>query len=146
VEEPAERALIAAMLADRALVERIAERHGPDDFRDTRYKALFGVLLMAAPDEGLDQIAERVDEDAAAALRELLHRQDGRDSEAVDVQLNMRKLDARNIELRLAELRHDIGDATPEQQLVLRREEMELTQERNKLLPIRSPRGKPKGR
>ncbi|MEP6763979.1 MAG: hypothetical protein ABJB66_06695, partial [Gemmatimonadaceae bacterium] len=144
IEEPAERALIAAMIADRSYVEQIAERHGPADFRDPRYKALFEVFLMAPSDEGLDQIAERVDDHAAAALRELAHRTDGRDAEAVDVTLNLTKLDVRNIETRLAELREEIRNVDPEQQLVLRREEMELTQERNKLLPMRSPRGKPK--
>jgi DNA primase len=143
VEEPAERALVSAMLADRNLVERIAERHGPNDFRDARYKALFGVLLMAGSDEALDEIAERVDEDTAAALRELLHRPDGRDPEAVDVQLNLRKLDVRNIEWRLAALRRELTDETSDTQDALRREEQELTQERNRLLPMRSPRGKP---
>ena len=144
IEEPAERALIAAMIAERSLVERIAARHGPADFRDPRYKALFEVFLMAPHDEGLDQIAERVDEDAAAALRELAHRSDGRDPEAVDVRLNLAKLDVRKIETRLAGLRDEIRHVDPEQQLILVREEMELTQERNKLLPMRSPRGKPK--
>ena len=144
IEEPAERALIAAMLADRSCAERIAERHGPSGFRDPRYKALFEVFLMAPTDEGLDQIAERVDEEAAAALRELAHRVDGRDFEAVDVSLNLAKLDVRKIELLLATLREEIRHLDPEQQLLLVREEIELTQERNKLLPMRSPRGKPR--
>ncbi|MEP6779033.1 MAG: hypothetical protein ABJC26_04030, partial [Gemmatimonadaceae bacterium] len=144
IEEPAERALIAAMLADRSYVERIAERHGPGDFRDSRYKALFEVFLMAPSDEGLDQIAERVDESAAAALRELAHRTDGRDAEAVDVTLNLTKLDVRNIDTRLSELREEIRHVDAEHQELLVREQMELTQERNKLLPLRSPRAKPK--
>jgi DNA primase len=130
VEEPAERALIAAMLADRGLVERIAERHGPDDFRDMRYRALFGVLLVAGADEGLDQIAERLDDDSAAALHELLHRSDGQDAEAVDVSLNMRKLDVRNIGVRLDEIRKEMKIALPEQLAALQREEKELTRER----------------
>lgn len=144
VEEPAERALISAMLADRGLVERIAERHGPADFRDARYSALFGVLLVAGPDEGLDQIAERVDDDTAAALRELAHRPQGRDIEAVDVALNLAKLDVRNIERRLEELKREISVAEAGRLDALQTEEQELTKERNKLLPMRSPRGKPK--
>jgi hypothetical protein len=144
VEEPAERALISAMLADRGLVERIAERHGPADFRDARYSALFGVLLVAGPDEGLDQIAERVDDYTAEALRELVHRPQGRDIEAVDVTLNLAKLDVRNIERRLEELKREISVAEAGRLDALQTEEQELTKERNKLLPMRSPRGKPK--
>lgn len=144
VDEPAERALLSAMLADRALVERVAERHGPDDFRDARYKALFGVLLMAGPDEALDQIAERVDEETGAVLNALVHRVDGRDREAVDVSLNLLKLDVRNIDLRLAALRRELSTATGDRQTALSREEQELTKERNTLLPVRSPRGKPR--
>ena len=144
IDEPAERALISAMLADRGLVERIAERHGPSDFRDVRYRALFGVLLVAGPEEGLDQIAERVDDDTAAALRELAHRQQALNVDAVDVALNLAKLDVRSIEQRLDELKREISVAETERLDALQIEERELTKERNKLLPMRSPRGKPK--
>lgn len=144
IEEPAERALISAMLADRALVERIAERHGPADFRDSRYSALFGVLLVAGPDEGLDQIAERVDDITAEALRELVDRTETRNRDAVDVDLNLAKLDVRPIEHRLEAIKREMSLAPAERQIELQKEEHELTLERNSILPIRAPRAKPK--
>lgn len=144
IKEPAERALISAMLADRALVERIAERHGPADFHDARYSALFGVLLMAGPDEGLDQIAERVDDITADALRELVDRTETRNRDAVDVDLNLAKLDVRPIEQRLEAIKREMSLAPAERQIELQKEERELTLERNSILPIRAPRAKPK--
>ncbi|MEO7999664.1 MAG: hypothetical protein ABI852_19590 [Gemmatimonadaceae bacterium] len=144
VDEPAERALISAMLADRGLVERIAERHGPADFRDVRYSELFRVLLVAGPDEGLDQITERVDDVTADALRELAHRQDGANPDAVDVQLNLAKLDVRPIDQRLAEIQEEFGSSSPERQTELQKEQLELMKLRRELVPIRAPRGKPK--
>lgn len=144
IEEPAERALISAMLADRGLVERIAERHPPDDFRDLRYRGLFRALLDADPDDGFDQIVERLDDDAASVVRDLLHRQQQLNVEAVDVSLNLAKLDVRNIEQRLDELKREISVAEEERLAALQTEERELTKERNKLLPMRSPRGKPR--
>ncbi|MEO7360498.1 MAG: DNA primase, partial [Gemmatimonadaceae bacterium] len=144
IDEPAERALISAMLADRGLVERIAERHGPVDFRDVRYSALFGVLLMSGPDEGLDQIVEKLDDQTAYVLRELAERLEGQRPEAVDVELNLAKLDARPIEQRLEEIKREMGIASPERQMELQVEERELTLERNTILPVRAPRAKPK--
>ncbi|HYW33412.1 MAG TPA: DNA primase, partial [Gemmatimonas sp.] len=58
-DEPVERALVRAMMLDRGLAERIAERHGPDVFRDPAYRALFSALLVAEPDDDLEAIAER---------------------------------------------------------------------------------------
>ncbi|MEP6832620.1 MAG: hypothetical protein ABJB74_04460, partial [Gemmatimonas sp.] len=144
IDEPAERALISAMLADRGLVERIAERHGPADFRDARYSALFGVLLMVGPDEGLDQIAERVDDHTADVLRELSERREGQKPEAVDVELNLAKLDARPIDQRLEEIKREMGSAVPERQIALQVEERDLMLERKAILPVRAPRAKPK--
>ncbi|MGV3708704.1 MAG: DNA primase [Gemmatimonas sp.] len=142
--QPEERALIMAMLAERGLVERIAERHGPGDFRDPRYSALFRVLLMAGPDEGLDQIAERLDDFSANTLHELVERQDGRNPEAIDVALNLAKLDARPIEQRLEAIKREMGNASTERQVELQVEEQELTKERNKILPVRAPGAKPR--
>ena len=144
IDEPAERALISAMLADRGLVERIAERHGPSDFRDMRYSALFGVLLMAGPDEALDQIADKVDDETAGVLRELAERREGRRPEAVDVELNLAKLDARPIDLRLDEIQREMSAALPERQTELQIEQKQLMKERKAILPVRAPRAKPK--
>lgn len=148
VDEPAERALISAMLADRGLAEVVSARHPPASFQDVHYRELFGVLLVAHPDEGLDEIADRIDEETASVLRELAHRQEGQHVDAVDVSLNLRKLDVRNIDVRLAEIRQEMLEADAEHDserlVALSGQEQQLTKERNVLLPVRSPRGKPR--
>lgn len=148
VDEPAERALISAMLADRGLAQVISARHPPASFQDVHYRELFGVLLVAHPDEGLDEIADRIDEETASVLRDLAHRREGQHVDAVDVTLNLAKLDARNIDVRLAEIRQELGEAEAQQDserlVALSLQQQQLTKERNVLLPVRSPRGKPK--
>jgi len=148
IEEPAERALISAMLADRSLVEVVSARHPPASFQDVRYRELFRVLLVAHADEGLDEIADRIDEETAAVLRELAHRRDGHHAEAVDVTLNLKKLDARIIDARLVDIRQEMGEAEArhdaERVEALSLQQQQLIKERNVLLPMRSPRGKPR--
>ena len=142
IEEPAERALITAMLADRAQVERIAERHGPADFRDVHYKALFGVLLMAGPDDGFGEIADKVDDHVGYLLRELLEKDVALSPDAVDVPLNLAKIEVRPIDARLEEIKLEMRSALKEQQQELQVEEFALTKQRKTIQPVRAPRGK----
>ena len=113
-----------------------------------RAPSWLGVLLVAHADEGLDEIADRIDEETAGVLRDLAHRRDGHHVEAVDVALNLAKLDARNIDARLAGIRQEIGEAEAqhdaERLVALLTQQRQLTKDRNTLLPMRSPRGKPK--
>ena len=143
-DEPTERALVRAMLSDRDLVERVAERHGPNDFRDANYRELFAALLSIAHDDGLDVIESELSESALAVLRDLTER-DTLPPEQIDVSLSLARLDARRLEARIDEIRDRLREAAPEEQDALMRERMELEVEVRRLLPIRSPRAKPKG-
>lgn len=148
IGEPAERALVAAMLADRTLAQTVNTRHPPASFQDAHYRELFGVLLVAHPDEGLDEIADRIDEETADVLRALLHKQDAQLADAIDVRLNLAKLDVRNIDARLLDIRQEMQEAESRQDVEriesLGREQQQLAKERSALLPVRSPRGKPR--
>lgn len=142
-DEPVERALVRAMLVDRGVAERVAERHPPADFRDPRYRELFDVLLHAPLGDDLEQIAERLTPEGGRALRELTEA-GGFDVVAADIGLNLSKLDVRVLEARVDEIREAMRTATREEQDALMRERLELEADIRRLLPMRTVRGKPK--
>lgn len=145
-DEPVERALLRAMLGDRGLAERVAERHGPVDFREPTYRELFQALLDADHHDDLEQIAERLAPQALRTLRELTDSAEANDAMQADIGLSLDRLDARRIESRIDEIRAEIGRATTGEAMnVLLRERLDLETELRRLLPIRSPRAKPKG-
>ncbi|QJR34898.1 DNA primase [Gemmatimonas groenlandica] len=144
-DEPVERSLVRAMLADRGIAERVAERHPPSSFRHAQYGALFAALLDAPMNDDLDQIADRLAPDALAVLRELTDGAVAINVEASDIGLSLSKLDARVLEFRVDEIREAMRTATREAQDALMKERLELEAEIRRLLPIRSPRAKPKG-
>ncbi len=144
-DEPIERSLVRAMLADRGIAERVAERHPPSSFRHAQYGALFAALLDAPMSDELDQIADRLAPDALAVLRELTDGAVAINVEASDIGLSLKKLDARVLVFRVDEIREAMRTATREAQDALMKERLELEAEIRRLLPIRSPRAKPKG-
>jgi len=90
----AERDLVRAMLHYRDHIELVAERQDPQDFRDGRYRAIFGALLQKGPHASVEELAEALNDDETKAMQELL-----RDPAAVgDVD--------KMIEGSLAQLRH----------------------------------------
>ena len=144
-DEPDERALIRAMLGSRDLVERIAERHSVEDFRDGNYGAIFAALLAAGHADGLDAVASSLDPDALRVLRDLTDSSDAHPPQASDPSLSLARFAARPIEARIEEIRQAMAMVSPDAQDALMRELMELDKELRRLLPIRSPRGNRKG-
>jgi len=142
-DEPVERALVRGMLVDRGVAERVAERHPPSSFRDARYRELFDVLLHAPLEDDLEQIAERLTPEGLRVLRELTEA-GAYDVVAADIGLNLSKLDVRLLETRVDEIRVAMRAATREEQDALMRERLELEAEIRRLVPMRSPRGRPK--
>lgn len=142
-DEPVERALVRAMLVDRGIAERVAERHPPVTFRDARYREIFDVLLHAPLTDDLEQVAERLGPESLKTLRELTEA-GAYDVVAADIGLNLSKLDVRVLESRVDEIRVAMRSATREEQDALMRERLELEAEIRRLVPMRSPRGKPK--
>lgn len=144
-DEPVERALIRAMLVDRDLVERLAERHAPSDFREPNYGAIFGALLEGGHADPLDAVAARLPASAVAVLQELTDSGDAHPPEASDVSLSVARFDARRLEARIEEILRIMPTVSPAEQDVLMRERLDLESKWRRLLPIRSPRGKRKG-
>jgi DNA primase len=142
-DEPVERALVRAMMVERGVAERVAERHPPDTFRDLAYRELFDALLHAPLEDDLEQVAERLTSETLRVLRELTEA-GAFDVVAADIGLSLSKLDVRVLERRVDELRVAMRGATREEHDTLMRERLELEAEIRRLMPMRSPRGRPK--
>lgn len=100
----AERELIRAMLQQRTRVEGIAERVGPDSFRDPGYRAIFAALLDAGLGASIEGIAGRLDADDV----ELAERLSQDAAAIVDPQRtiddSLAQLEVRALEERLTEI------------------------------------------
>ena len=143
-DEPVERALLRAMLTDRALAERVAERHGPQDFRDADYRVLFAALLDASHEDDLETIAGRLEPAPLERLRELTEGLDTEDVTAADVTLNIAKLNARALREQCDEIRREMNTVDDERKKTLLSQLLSMERELRLLQPMRSPRGKPR--
>jgi DNA primase len=103
-DDPVERSLVRAMLADRDVVERIAERHAPHDFRDGNYREIFSALVAAGHDEDVEQIAAALSPEAFQVLRELMETGDAHPPESVDLSLLLNQFRKRPLEARIREI------------------------------------------
>lgn len=109
----AERELVRVMLTSRALVERIAERVGPGEFRDARYREIFERLTSVSPDAVIGDVASGLTGEAASVLESLLEAQGA----IIDVERTvvdcLAKLELRRRKELNAQLQRDLMVATP---------------------------------
>lgn len=68
----AERELVRIMLHFPAQVERVAERRGPEHFRDDTLRAIFAAMLQLGEDAGLEALTEVLTPEETATVQELL--------------------------------------------------------------------------
>lgn len=59
------------MIQSRGLVERVAERVGPDQFRDARYREIFDTLLRVGPETLADELTAAMSRDATETFDRL---------------------------------------------------------------------------
>jgi DNA primase len=123
----AERELVRVMLQQRSRVESIAERIGPDSFRDPRYRAIFAALLDAGQEASLADMAASLDQDALETAEELLGSGDYELDAQRTVDDSITRLNVREMEDRLLE----IDRLLP---LASEREKETLQDERQKLV------------
>jgi DNA primase len=71
----AERELVRVMVTSRAMVERIAERIGPGEFRDERYREIFERLAAVSPDVAIGDVAMALSAPSQSVLETLLEEQ-----------------------------------------------------------------------
>lgn len=100
----AERELVRVMLQQRSRVESIAERIGPDHFRDPRYRAIFAALLEAGEESTLAELAPVLDEDALFTAEDLLGAGDYLLDAQRTIDDSITRLNVRDMEERLFEI------------------------------------------
>ena len=123
----AERELVRVMLQQRSRVESIAERIGPDSFRDPRYRAIFAALLEAGEEASLADVAPSLDQETLETAEDLLAAGDYVIDAQRTIDDSITRLDVREMEDRLSEIDRMLP-------LASEREKEELHEERQKLV------------
>jgi DNA primase len=122
----AERELVRAMVQDRSRVEPIAERIGPDAFREPLYRELFAALLDTGEEATLDELSAVLEPDAIEVMQEML----GQGEALIDVQRtiddSITRLHVRVMEDRLAEIDRLLPIAGAEEKDALQEERGKL--------------------
>jgi DNA primase len=125
----AERELLRAMLSQRARVETIAERVGPDNFRDPRYRAIFSALLASGDSAAMDEIFPMLDAEQIEVVESLLEDPTAIVDPQRTIDDSLAKLEVRDMEDRLAEVDRLIPLATREERDGLDEERKKLVQQ-----------------
>jgi hypothetical protein len=101
------------MLTSRVMVERIAERIGPGEFRDARYREIFEKLAVVGPDTIIGDVASGLSAPAVSVIESLLEMQGA----IVDVERTVNdclaRLELRNRRELNARIQRDLKMATP---------------------------------
>jgi DNA primase len=100
----AERELVRSMLHRRPAVESVAERLGPESFRDPDFREIYEVLLRLGEEADVMQVAEALSDDAAGTMRGLLEDPLAGEMQETPIDDCIAVLRAREIEERLAEI------------------------------------------
>jgi DNA primase len=128
----AERELVRLLLHRRQFVETLAERLGPDSFRDPLLSQIFR-SLVAAPEDSLESLVMTLDDDAVALVNELSENVGGLEIPARMIEDCISVLRQRELgeEIDAIDREIPLADDSGKMQLVLRKQQ--LTKEINAL-------------
>lgn len=128
----AEREIVRLALHRRQLVESLAERVGPDSFRDPLLAQIFS-RLVAAPDDSVESLVMTLDDDAVALINELSESVGGLEIPGRIIEDCVSVLRQRELGEEIDEIDREIplADDSGKMQLVLRKQQ--LTKEINAL-------------
>ena len=104
VGSSAERELVRAMIQDRSRVEPIAERIGPDMFRDSVYRAIFAALLEKGESSTMDELADALDAEALETIEEMIGEGEALVNAQRTIDDSITRLNVRDMEESLAEI------------------------------------------
>lgn len=99
-----EKELVRALLHYRNQVDSIAERIGPGNFRDRRYRHIFGALVSLGGDASVEALAAELDPISQEELQRLLGERGGLEDPGSLLRGAVARLEARPIEERLREI------------------------------------------
>lgn len=125
----AERELLRAMLTLRSRVETIAERIGPDSFRDPGYKAIFAALLAAGDGVALEDLAGSLNPEEVEVAESLLEDSGALIDAQRTVDDSLAQLEVRDIEDRVSAIDRLLPLASESEKKILDAERQQLVQE-----------------
>jgi DNA primase len=99
-----EKELVRTLLHYRHQVDSIAERIGPDNFRDRRYRHIFAALVSLGSDATIEALAAELDPISQEELEQLLAERGGLEDPATILRGAVARLEARPISERLREI------------------------------------------
>jgi DNA primase len=137
----AERYLLIAMLHARGEIERVAERGGGETFRDPEYRAIFAALLQN-PEADAETLAAALSETQTRVLQELLAAHEALGNVARTVEDSLVRLQARDLDDRMADLENEMRIASDAEKDAILREKQKLMSERRALSDIGKRFGK----
>ena len=126
----AERELIRAMLQERARVEQIAERIGPEAFRESDYRAIFTGLLKIGESGSMLDLAAVLNEDALSVAQELTESGEAQPNVEQTVNDSIARLGLRDIEERIAAISKLLPLANEAERAALEMERHELVKQK----------------
>jgi DNA primase len=136
----AERNLLLLLLRDESWVERAAQVLSVDDFRNPAYAELYQAVVLAEGRREGNAWLDELSPDAQRVAEELRDNPEGAQLAAPELffEANLKRLQVRPFEERLAGIQRQLGVATPEEQLPLLLEWNEVLQSmREQGLPLR---------
>ena len=113
--------------------ERVIESVGPDSFRDSALRAIFGAMAKHGADARADVLAAELDTEAIAQMQELLEERGGLENADATVAGTLTSIRAEAIRERLEELQGMLEIAGPDQKDELLREKNALAREQRLL-------------
>ena len=122
----AERELVRAMVQERSRVEPIAERIGPDSFRDPMYREIFAALLETGEGATLDELSALLEPDAVAVMQELLGEEGALVNAQRTIDDSITRLHVRDMEERVAEIDRLLAIARDDEKDTLQQERAKL--------------------
>jgi DNA primase len=123
----AEKELLRIMLLQPSRVETIAERIGPDGFRDPCYRSIFAALLSDGSSTTMDELAAKLDPEEIEVVESLI--EDplalGSDPQRT-IDDSLAQLEVRDIEDRLSEIQRLLPLASEREKETLGEEQKKL--------------------
>jgi DNA primase len=128
-----ERELIRVLLHLPQHFERVIESVGPDSFRDSALRAIFGAMAKHGADARADVLAAELDTEAIAQMQELLEERGGLENADATIAGSLTAIRSQIIRERLEELQGLLEIAGPDQKDELLREKDTLAREQRLL-------------
>jgi DNA primase len=124
-----ERELVRAMLIAPALIDSVAEKVGPDSFRDPEYRAIYQALIQFGEGSTMEDLASVLDPDTVALMEELASEKGAQVDAAKTIEDSVGGLRAREIAERLVEIDRVFPLASAKEKDEMLAEKLELMKE-----------------